>query len=270
MPAQTPAELTQAVHDNLRNLGSRRARRRQPAHHVRRACGPPKDRSRRSSTALAELQQQGLIRHLGLSNVTAAQVAGGARIAEIVCVQNHYNLAHRDDDALIDDLARDGIAYVPFFPLGGFTPLQSDICRPSRGVWRRRRCRSRSPGCCAIAEHPADPRHIVALAPEGEPRGRRTYPGSDVDDRTQQHRCARSGVRLFDSRGLTECERAGRGCSHSHGMTPAGFASRRGRHAMPIRLWLGEGRAGSRSLRKVRARRAGTSTFARRSRRVGY
>ena len=76
-------------------------------------------------TVLAELQQEGLIRHIGLSNVTPAQVAEARRIVPIVCVQNHYNLVHRADDALIDDLARDGIAYVPFFPLGGFTPLQS-------------------------------------------------------------------------------------------------------------------------------------------------
>jgi aryl-alcohol dehydrogenase-like predicted oxidoreductase len=76
-------------------------------------------------TILAELQQKGLVRHIGLSNVTPAQIAEARRIAPIVCVQNHYNLAHRTDDALIADLARDGIAYVPFFPLGGFTPLQS-------------------------------------------------------------------------------------------------------------------------------------------------
>jgi pyridoxine 4-dehydrogenase len=76
-------------------------------------------------TVLADLQRKGLVRHIGLSNVTAAQVAQGRRICEIVCVQNYYNLAHRADDALIDDLARQGIAYVPFFPLGGFTPLQS-------------------------------------------------------------------------------------------------------------------------------------------------
>ena len=76
---------------------------------------------------LAELHRQGLVRHIGLSNVTPAQVAEGRRICEIVCVQNQYNLAHRADDALIDDLARDGIAYVPFFPLGGFSPLQSSI-----------------------------------------------------------------------------------------------------------------------------------------------
>ena len=78
-------------------------------------------------TALAELKAQGLIRHIGLSNVTATQVAEARGITEIVCVQNNYNLAHRHDDALIDELARDGIAYVPFFPLGGFSPLQSSI-----------------------------------------------------------------------------------------------------------------------------------------------
>jgi aryl-alcohol dehydrogenase-like predicted oxidoreductase len=74
---------------------------------------------------LAELQRQGLIRHLGLSNVTSAQLKQGRSILEIVCAQNNYNLVHRDDDALIDELTRLGIAYVPFFPLGGFTPLQS-------------------------------------------------------------------------------------------------------------------------------------------------
>jgi aryl-alcohol dehydrogenase-like predicted oxidoreductase len=76
-------------------------------------------------TVLADLQRQGLIRHIGLSNVTAAQVAEAQAITNVVCVQNNYNLAHRDDDALIDHLARQGIAYVPFFPLGGFSPLQS-------------------------------------------------------------------------------------------------------------------------------------------------
>src|SRR4029077_15043940 len=75
--------------------------------------------------ALADLQRQGLVRHIGLSNVTPAQIAEGRRVCEIVCVQNQYNVAHRIDDALIDSLAGDRIAYVPFFPLGGFTPLQS-------------------------------------------------------------------------------------------------------------------------------------------------
>ena len=125
LPAFSPEELTQAVHDNLRNLGPGCARRGQPAHHVRRAWARPKDRSRRRSPCWPNCSGKGLVRHIGLSNVTPAQIAEGRRICEIVCVQNQYNLAHRDDDALIDDLARDGIAYVPFFPLGGFNPLQS-------------------------------------------------------------------------------------------------------------------------------------------------
>ena len=126
-PAFTPADLTRAVHDNLRNLGV-------PALDVVNLRiimgsdhGPAEGSIEASFTALAELQRQGLIRHLGLSNATSAQVAEARRIAEIVCVQNHYNIAHRADDALIDELSRVGIAYVPFFPLGGFTPLQSSI-----------------------------------------------------------------------------------------------------------------------------------------------
>ncbi len=120
------AELTQAVHDNLRNLGldvlhAVNLRAKFDDH------GPAEGSIAAPLTVLADLQRQGLVRHIGLSNVTAAQVAEGRGICEIVCVQNHYNLAHRDDDALIDDLARDGIAYVPFFPLGGFSPLQSSI-----------------------------------------------------------------------------------------------------------------------------------------------
>jgi aryl-alcohol dehydrogenase-like predicted oxidoreductase len=87
--------------------------------------GPAEGSLEAPLTALAELQRQGLVRHIGLSNVTAKQIADGRRICEIVCVQNQYNLAHRDDDALIDNLAKDGIPYVPFFPLGGFSPLQS-------------------------------------------------------------------------------------------------------------------------------------------------
>jgi aryl-alcohol dehydrogenase-like predicted oxidoreductase len=87
--------------------------------------GPAEGSIEAPLTVLADLQRQGLVRHIGLSNVTPAQIAEGRRICEIVCVQNSYNLAHRADDAQIDDLARDRIAYVPFFPLGGFTPLQS-------------------------------------------------------------------------------------------------------------------------------------------------
>jgi aryl-alcohol dehydrogenase-like predicted oxidoreductase len=123
-PAMTPAQLTSAVHDNLRNLGLESLE----VVNLRimgQGLGPSEGSIEEPLTALAELQQQGLIRHLGLSNVTPAQVERGRAIAEIVCVQNHYNLAHRDDDAVIDALADDGVAYVPFFPLGGFTPLQS-------------------------------------------------------------------------------------------------------------------------------------------------
>jgi aryl-alcohol dehydrogenase-like predicted oxidoreductase len=92
-----------------------------------RAHGPAEGSIEAPLGAVAELQRKGLVRHIGLSNVTRAQIEEGRRICEIVCVQNHYNLAHRVDDVLIDELARDGTAYVPFFPLGGFTPLQSSI-----------------------------------------------------------------------------------------------------------------------------------------------
>ena len=124
IPAMSPDELTAAVHDNLRNLGLDvlevvNLRSMLDVH------GPKEGSLEAPLTALAELQQQGLIRHIGLSNVTSNQVADGRRICEIVCVQNAYNLAHRADDPLIDELARSGTAYVPFFPLGGFTPLQS-------------------------------------------------------------------------------------------------------------------------------------------------
>jgi aryl-alcohol dehydrogenase-like predicted oxidoreductase len=124
LPAFSPDELTRAVHDNLRNLGLDvldvvNLRIMFDTH------GPAEGSIEAPLTALAELQRQGLVRHIGLSNVTPAQIAEGRRIAEVVCVQNHYNIAHRSDDALIDALGRDGIAYVPYFPLGGFTPLQS-------------------------------------------------------------------------------------------------------------------------------------------------
>ncbi|MER8782952.1 aldo/keto reductase family oxidoreductase [Mesorhizobium sp. M0437] len=124
LPAFSAEELTQAVHDNLHNLGLDvlevvNLRVMFDAH------GPAEGSIEAPLATLAELQRQGLVRHIGLSNVTAAQIAEGRRMCRIVCVQNQYNLAHRGDDALIDDLARDGTAYVPFFPLGGFNPLQS-------------------------------------------------------------------------------------------------------------------------------------------------
>jgi pyridoxine 4-dehydrogenase len=121
--AATPAELIAAVHDNLRNLAVEtldvvnfRSWGQQ---------GPEARSIAEAVTVLADLQRQGKIRHIGLSNVMAAQLAEAQETTEIVCVQNHYNLVHRRDDALVDTLAQQGIAYVPFFPLGGFTPLQS-------------------------------------------------------------------------------------------------------------------------------------------------
>jgi pyridoxine 4-dehydrogenase len=123
-PAFSAEELTSAVHDNLRNLGLEAL----DVVNLRSMFSPhgPKEGSLEAPLAvLAKLQSQGLVRHIGLSNVTPKQVEEGRGIADIVCVQNHYNLVHRHDDALIDELAAAGIAYVPFFPLGGFTPLQS-------------------------------------------------------------------------------------------------------------------------------------------------
>jgi aryl-alcohol dehydrogenase-like predicted oxidoreductase len=123
-PAISPEELTAGVHDNLRNLGLDALDivnyRVMGAGH-----GVEEGSIAEQVTVLADLHRQGLIRHIGLSNVTAAQIIEAQAITDIVCVQNNYNLVHRHDDALIDDLARQGIAYVPFFPLGGFTPLQS-------------------------------------------------------------------------------------------------------------------------------------------------
>jgi pyridoxine 4-dehydrogenase len=124
IPAASPQELTDAVHDNLRNLGL------DVLEVVNFRCtfgvhGLVEGSIEPQVTVMAELQRQGLVRHIGLSNVTPTQIQEARRICEIVCVQNHYNVAHREDDAVIDGLAADGIAYVPYFPLGGFTPLQS-------------------------------------------------------------------------------------------------------------------------------------------------
>ena len=124
LPALAPADVERAVHDNLRNLGRDvldvvNLRAMFDVH------GPAEGSIEAPLTALAELQQRGLVRHIGLSNITSTQLAQGRGICRIACVQNQYNLVHRDDDAMVDALARDGIPYVPFFPLGGFTPLQS-------------------------------------------------------------------------------------------------------------------------------------------------
>ena len=126
LPALAPADLVQAVHDNLRNLGrdvidvvNFRSMHGAESH------APAEGSIEEPITVLADLQRKGLVRHIGVSSVTPNQVAEARRLCPIVCVQNQYNLAHRTDDAMIDALACDGIAYVPFFPLGGFSPLQS-------------------------------------------------------------------------------------------------------------------------------------------------
>jgi pyridoxine 4-dehydrogenase len=135
IPALSPKELTDGVHDNLRNLGldaldvvNLR---------VGGVMGPSEGSIGEQFTVLADLKRQGLIRHLGLSNVTSNQLAEAQAIDDVVCVQNLYNVAHRSDDGFIDGLAKQGIAYVPFFPLGGFTPLQSsalDVAAASVGA----------------------------------------------------------------------------------------------------------------------------------------
>jgi len=124
LPALEPEDIQRGVHDNLRNLGLDaldvvNIRIMGDIH------APSEGSIEKQVTALAELQRQGLVRHVGLSNVTSAQIKEAQHLTPIVCVQNHYNVVHREDDALVDDLARQGIAYVPFFPLGGFTPIQS-------------------------------------------------------------------------------------------------------------------------------------------------
>lgn len=125
LKADTPDELRSAVHDNLRNLDLEAldvVNMRFMFDPHRPAEGPVEPQIE----VLAELQSQGLIRHIGVSHVTSSQIKAARRLVDVVCVQNHYNLVHRDDDSLIDELAAEGIAYVPYFPLGGFSPLQSD------------------------------------------------------------------------------------------------------------------------------------------------
>lgn len=123
LPFFAPDELRSAVHDNLKRLGLEAL----DVVNFRAMFGltPTEGSITESVGVLADLKREGLVRHIGVSNVTAAQIAEARGVTEIVCVQNMYNLVHREDDALVDDLAKDGVAYVPFFPLGGFSPLQS-------------------------------------------------------------------------------------------------------------------------------------------------
>ena len=156
-------ELIDAVHDNLRNLGldaldvvNLR---------VGGVMGPSEGSIEEPLTVLAELKRQGLIRHLGVSNVTRHQLAEAQAITEIVCVQNLYNVAHRQDDGFIDDLARQGIAYVPFFPLGGFTPLQSSALDAAAAALRSYADASGARmAAAALAQHPADSGYIFRRA----------------------------------------------------------------------------------------------------------
>jgi len=145
--ALTPADLTRAVHDNLfRNLSV------DALDVVNLRVGgfsePTESSIEEQVATLADLQRQGLIRQLGLSNVTSAQLKQANSIAKVVCVQNHYNLVHRDDDTLIDELAGSGIAYAPFFPLGGFTPLQSSTLSEVATRLGATPMQWRLPGCC--------------------------------------------------------------------------------------------------------------------------
>ena len=123
IPARTPADLEAGVRDNLETLGLEAME--VVNLRVGGMFGPEEGSIEEPFTALAELRRKGLIRHLGLSNVTLKQLEEAERIAPVTCIQNHYNIVHRDDDAMIDALAESGIAYVPFFPLGGFSPIQS-------------------------------------------------------------------------------------------------------------------------------------------------
>lgn len=169
MPAFSPAELQKAVHDNLRNLGLDVLDVVNLRVMMGDGHGPAEGSIEASLTVLAEMQQQGLVKHIGLSNVTPTQVAEARKIAEIVCVQNEYNIAHRADDAMIDALAHDGIAYVPFFPLGGFTPLQSSTLSD---VAASSGCNTNAGGAgvavTAFTEYFADPVDVFGCAFTGE------------------------------------------------------------------------------------------------------
>ena len=172
-PAQSPAELTQAVHDNLRNLGVDvldvvNLRVMGDVH------APSEGSIAEQFTALAELQRQGLIRHLGLSNVTAAQVAEARAIAPVVCVQNQYNLAHRDDDALVDDLARKGHRLCAVLPARRLQPAAVlDAVGRRRAAGRDADAGGARLAAAPRAQHPADPGHVVARPPAREPGGGR-------------------------------------------------------------------------------------------------
>ena len=177
-PASSAQDLAAGVHDNLRNLGLEALDivnfRAMGSIHA-----PAEGSIAEPVTALAELKRKGLVRHIGLSNVTAAQIAEAQAITDIVCVQNQYNLVQRQDDRLVDELARQGIAYVPFFPLGGFTPLQSSVLEGGREEAGRGTDAGRAGlAAAALVQHPADPRDVVPCAPAREPGGWTAHPAA--------------------------------------------------------------------------------------------
>ena len=188
-------ELIDAVHDNLRNL----ALDRLDVVNLRVGgiSAPSEGSIEEPLTVLAELKQQGLIRHLGLSNISPAQMAEAQRMTDIVCVQNFYNVANRSDDAFIHELAAQGIAYVPFFPLGGFTPLQSSTLDAVASslqaapmqvalAWLLHR----------LAQHSAHPRHILRPTSSRESPGRNAAPSFRNDRQSRLNRRKSSAVRI--------------------------------------------------------------------------
>ena len=199
-PAFGREELTAAVHDNLRNLGldvleivNLRLMFGHP--------GPAEGSVEAPLAVLAELQRQGLVRHIGLSNATPRQVAEARGLADIVCVQNHYNLAHREDDALVATLAADGIAFVPYFRARRL--LAPAIVDPvGRGAADRRHADAGGAGLAAAAraQHPADPRHVVAGPPAREPGGSVDRAAGRDARRTRRHQAGRP---LAATRGRT-------------------------------------------------------------------
>jgi aryl-alcohol dehydrogenase-like predicted oxidoreductase len=166
LPAHSAADLAEAIHDNLQRLGVDAITVNLRA--MFSPLGPAEGSLAAQLDVLAELQQQGLIDHIGLSNITPIQLAEGRSICRIACVQNHYNLVHRIDDAMLDGLAAEGIPYVPFFPLGGFSPIQSEALA---GVAAELGATSLQVALAWLAQHPADPRHLVARTLAREPGG---------------------------------------------------------------------------------------------------
>ena len=187
-------ELAVAVRDNLANLGLEAI----DVVNLRIMLDPHGAAEGSIATplaALADLQRQGLVRHIGLSNVTPTQVDEGRGMVDIVCVQNQYNLAHRGDDALVDTLAEAGIAYVPFFPLGGFSPLQSDTLFQHRaGDGSDADAGRAGVAAASFAQHPADPGHVVLGASGREPRRSDADAVGRGDDGARRHRPRRTRI----------------------------------------------------------------------------